>query len=120
MHKPQTNRCPFCKNNLVDYWRDQGYVHTWYCADCKCDTDSSMPRYVVICFTMDKSEAYQQEFGIKNFYIKNNYEGKETTLNVLQGCVAVTSIKLPFKTFDLEDASEEELISKFKLYLTFS
>lgn len=116
--KPQTNYCPFCKNDLIDYWRSLN--HIWYCKHCKCNTDKSMPAYVIICCDPDNLEEYLVEFAIDEFYVRSNYYIKETILNMLSGPIIVSSVSLPFRIFDLEACIKEDLIKQFKLYFTFS
>lgn len=116
MKKPPTDNCPFCNKPLTSWDSDGGYVTKWYCDSCVCETDRRMPRYLVIRFKPD--DAYQQEFAFGNYYIKNNYHGKETTICLLVGYVYEHSIKIPFKEWNLLD--QESCLQQLKLYITFS
>lgn len=116
--KPPTDNCPFCKATLDTFTNLSEFTQRWYCKNCKCDGDESMPRYAVVCFEPDGQCAYLQEFGIGPYYIKNNYHGRETKILKLTKYLITSEIIIPFKEWDLSD--EEAVKQKLRLYLTFS
>lgn len=117
---PSTYLCPFCKIQLKVEAPSFGI--RWRCENCKCKTDSDISRYTVICYKLDDKThvVFEQYFSVDEFYIKNYYDRKITTLCVLTGGIIKGSIDLPFKHFDFENVTEEQLLNKFKLWWTFS
>lgn len=116
MKKPPTDNCPFCKTALDHNPKYDLYIQRWMCKKCVCETDEDMPRYLVTYF--EPEEAYQQEFAFGNYYVKNNYYGKETTICLLVGYLYEHSVKIPFKEWNLDD--QETCLQQLKLYITFS
>lgn len=77
-----------------------------------------MTRYAVLKGTY--CGTWKQEFCIDNIYVITDFGSKITEINLLEGYVIQETITIPFKLFDLFTQTEEEVLSKLRVYLTFS